>query len=275
MNRYMRLMATVILLMLTSWRSSNAQDGLKGLVVEKYYVTDSSDARLSKTKNLPEGSVTYRVFVDMKPGYQFQACFGSDGHPLKISTTTSFYNHPVYGNNIATLIYDATLSGGTCMLDSWLSTGAASAVHYGIMKADDDTLGTIINALGALKNHDETTGLPINTHDGLLRVTPGTPVPKVTAMGIDELLDALKSTESSSNGFEFKTENGTWACMGGSSLERNGSNSVLIGQFTTSGVFSFQLNIQLGKPGGGFEQYVASDPDPGQFVSPTLRFTSR
>lgn len=275
MNWHMRLFTSCIFMMFASCLTSIAQDGLKGLVVERYYVTDSTDARFSKTTNLPEGSVTYRVFVDMKPGYQFQACFGSEGHPMNISTTTSFYNHPVYGNNIATLIYDATLSGGTCMLDSWLSTGAASAVHYGVMKDDDDTVGTIINALGVLRHHDETIGLPITTHDGLTRVVPGRSVPKITAMGIDDLLDALKGAESSINGYEFKTENGTWACMGGSSFERNGNNRVLIGQFTTSGVFSFQLNIQLGKPGGGFEQYVASDPDPGQFVSPSLRFTSR
>lgn len=264
-----------IVYQLLSLRLSFAQGGLNGLIVERYYIADSTDARLSKNNQLPKGSVTYRVFVDMKPGYQFQACFGSEGHPMWISTTTAFYNHPIYGSNIATLIYDASLSGGTCMLDSWLSTGAASAVHYGIMKSEDDTVGTIVNALGALQNHDETAGPPISTHDGLFRVGPGKTVPKITAIGIDELLEALKTPQTDDTGFEFKTENGAWACIGGSSLEHNGSNRVLIGQFTTSGIFSFQLNIQLGRPSGGFEQYVASDPDPGQFVSPTLRFTSR
>lgn len=266
---------TLVLLQFVFEKSSCAQGGLKGLIVERYYVADSTDARLSKTDQLPEGSVTYRVFVDMKPGYKFQACFGSDGHPMRIATTTTFYNHPVYGNNIATLIYDASLSGGTCMLDSWLSTGAASAVHYGVLKEDDDSIGTIVNALGCLSNQDATIGHPLASRDGLFRLETGKSVPKITAMGMDGLLDALKSPSPAPNGFDFTTENGTWACMGGSSFEFNGSNRILIGQFTTSGVFSFQLNIQLGKPGGGFEQYVASNPDPGQFVSPTLRFTSR
>lgn len=266
---------SMVLMQFVFHKPSCAQEGLKGLIVERYYIADSTDARMSKTDQLPEGTVTYRVFVDMNPGYQFQACFGSEGHPMRISTTTSFYNHPVYGHNIATLIYDATLSGGTCMLDSWLSAGAASAVHYGLLKDDDDSVGTIVNALGALQNQDATTGHPLTSRDGLMRVETGKSVPKITAMGIDDLLDELKNAEGSANGYEFKTENGTWACMGGSIFERKGTNRILIGQFTTSGIFSFQLNIQLGKPGGGFEQYVASDPDPGQFVSPTLRFTSR
>lgn len=249
--------------------------GLLGIVVERYYVADSADAARSKANNLPLGSTTYRVFVDMKAGYRFQAVFGSEGHPMSISTTTSFYNHPVYGNNIANLIYDASLSGGTCMLDSWISAGAASMVHYGVMKSDDDTSGTIINAQGLLQNNGPDTTRPVSQYDGLKKIKPGQLLPKLTTLNMEPLLDALLNSSEIPDGFLFKSENASWACMGGSSHEINGKNRVLIGQFTTSGEFSFNINIQLGKPGGGFEQYVSANPDPGQFVSDTLVFTSQ
>ena len=249
--------------------------GLKGLVVERYYVSDTLDSAVSLMPNLPPGSVTYRIFVDMEKGYRFQAVFGSDGHPMKIATTTSFYNHPVHGNNLGNLIYDATLPSSTVMLDSWISVGAASTVHVGTMKSDDDTVGNIANKKLALSNADSSAGIPLNKRDGLKRIRLGTEMPRVTALNIDSFLNELKNPTSINTGYSFVTENGSWACIGGSSNEAESGNRVLIGQFTTSGDFSFTLNLQLGKPGGGYEQYVADKPFGGQRTNPSLKFSSR
>lgn len=249
--------------------------GLKGIVVERYYVTDTLDSSVSLLPNLPAGSVTYRVFVDMEKGYRFQAVFGSEGHPMRIATSTSFYNQPVHGNNLANLIYDASLPSSTAMLDSWISVGAASSVHLGVMKVDDDTVGNIANKRLALSNKDASAGLPLTERDGLKRIRLGAEMPRVTALNIDSLLYELKNPSSLPQGYAFETENGSWACIGGSSNETDTYNRVLIGQFTTSGDFSFTLNLQLGKPGGGYEQYVADKPFGAQLTSSSLKFSSR
>ena len=71
---------------------AHAQQGLENIIVEKYYVSNAADATGS-IGTLPAGSVTYRVYVDMLPGYEFQAAYGINTHVLKISTTTSFFNN--------------------------------------------------------------------------------------------------------------------------------------------------------------------------------------
>ena len=69
---------------------AQAQNGLEQIVVEKYYISTAADAGASVGGNLPAGSVTYRVYAYMLPGYKFQALYGNGDHTLKVSTTTSF-----------------------------------------------------------------------------------------------------------------------------------------------------------------------------------------
>ena len=83
-----------------------AQSGLDSIIVEKYYVADSTDsyASLNATAGiLPIGSVTYRLYADLAPGYNFQALYGvnSPQHELRFSTTTSFFNNEDRGTTNA------------------------------------------------------------------------------------------------------------------------------------------------------------------------------
>lgn len=67
---------SILLLVLTSnWliTSLQAQNGLKNIIVERYYVSDVADTALnSDGGTLPVGSVTYRIYADMLPGYKFE-----------------------------------------------------------------------------------------------------------------------------------------------------------------------------------------------------------
>ncbi len=72
---------------------------------------------------------------------------------------------------------------------------------------------------------------------------------------------------------KFKTSNGSWACLGGAEGP-TASNRVLIAQMTTDGIFSFELNIQIGTPGGGVEQYVAKNPIGDQKLFKDLIYSS-
>jgi len=41
---------------------------LEGIIVEKYYVATSADLKDTVGGALPKGSVTYRIYADLKPG---------------------------------------------------------------------------------------------------------------------------------------------------------------------------------------------------------------
>ena len=150
--------------------------GLNGIIVEKYYISTAADAAKSSGV-LPVGSVTYRFYVDMQPDYKFKSAFGitSPAHELKFTTTTSFYNHEDRGDIYGNLIGHNRLATNTVMLDSWLSIGGASSTDIGIMKSEDDLVGNIVNADGILQNNNPKMGDPLTLHDGLIAGTPQAP----------------------------------------------------------------------------------------------------
>lgn len=253
--------------------ASNAQTahGLQKIIVEKYYVSDEKDAKAAKGGYLPAGSVTYRIFVEMLPAYRFQAAYGVPGHEMKIATTTSFFNNEEYGAVTANEIPKIRLTENTVMLDSWVSVGAAAEGCYGILKADDTTKA-IINADGLLQNEDAKAGVPIKKCDGFY---PARLMSVVTLFGLDSALTAVfKNQNSKSKGQVFATDNGSWASFGGA-IGPPPHNKVLIAQLTTNGELSFELNIQIGTPTGGVENYVARNPVEKEILFPELIYPQK
>ncbi len=241
---------------LLSAYSAHSQNGLENVIVEKYYVSDANDATQNLTGGvLPIGSVTYRIYADLLQGYKFQAAYGVPDHELRIATTTLFFNNedrgatsPTYNKNQA--------SQNTVMLDSWLSVGAACTGNFGILKSLDDGDNNVVNADGVLQNNDATAGIPLTIQDGLLAGTPEA----LTAVGISTEMAMFDAQNDGTNGPVFSTINGSWASLNGSIGPDTIDNKVLIAQITTNGDFSFELNIQVGTPNGGVENYVASNP---------------
>jgi hypothetical protein len=234
----------------------NAQNGLEQVIVEKYYVSNSADATTS-IGVLPVGSVTYRIYADLLPGYTFQAAYGNATHTLFINSTTSFFNNEDRGNTTPT--YTKTQAkNNTVMLDSWLSAGAACSGNFGILKSEDNSVATIVNADGILANADPSAGIPLTTQDGIITVAGRTPG-SVGTIGIDTPVSILNATSQVGN--SFSTSNGSWYCLGGAVGPDSTINKVLIAQITTDGVLSFELNIQIGTPVAGVsEYYVANNP---------------
>ena len=97
--------------------------GLENVIVERYYVSDANDAAGSSGA-LPVGSVTYRIYADMLPGYKFQAIYGIPAHTLKLTTSTSFFNNEDRGATTPSYT-KLQAKANTVMLDSWFSVGAA------------------------------------------------------------------------------------------------------------------------------------------------------
>jgi hypothetical protein len=119
-----------------------------------------------------------------------------------------------------------------------------------------------------LKNRDNTIGIFLKDQDGMIAATP---MP-LTSVGIDNIMgvfDASSLTDSI-----FKTNDGAISALGGAAGPTS-ENRILLGQFTTKGQFSFELNIQIGTPTPGVsEKYVASNPKNGELTIPSLIYKS-
>lgn len=250
---------------------SNAQNGLESVIVETYYVSDAKDTLENKIGGkLPIGSTTYRIFVDMLPGYELHTVYGNKNHEMIITTTTSFFNNEDIGNVISNVIPRRKLKNNTVMLDSWLSVGAAGENMYGVMKEDDDSIETIILDGPCLKNLNPSAGIPLTKRDGL---KASEKVARPTFFKIDSIANIFNSQTI---GSRFSTKNGAWGCLGGAAgLDSLGKNKVLIAQLTTNGKLNFELNIQVGKPNEKPEKYVARNPIENEIQLPSLIFESK
>jgi len=248
-------------LFLFSGTLSHAQTGIDSIIVEKYYVSDGADATGS-VGVLPAGSVTYRIYVDLQPGYKFQALYGVPGHELRIATSTTFFNNEDRGAKVPDNISVTNTKRNTVMLDSWFSVGANAVGKAGVLKTED-TDGCIGNTNALLQNADATAGIPVKIQDGMI---PGTPEP-VTLVGFTTELDVFNNMSQLGN--LFSTTNGSIASLNGS-VGPTAFNRVLCGQFTTNGAFTFKLNIQIGTQGSGVENYVAENPTGNEVSIPTL-----
>jgi len=235
---------------------SKAQNGLEKIIVEKYYISNAADS-VGSVGVLPVGSVTYRVFVDMLPGYNFQMAYGNANHPLMIKTNTSFFNNEDRGSTNPTYT-KSQAKNNSVMLDSWLSVGAACVGNFGILKSEDNGVANVINTNGILANADTSAGIPLTTQDGMIAVTGRTPGTFGTIGDADSAIAVFDATSQAGNSFTIS--DGAWYCLAGVVGPDSATNKVLIAQLTTNGILTLQLNIQIGTPSGGVENYVANNP---------------
>ncbi len=232
------------------------QPGLEDIVLETYYIADAADHVLDS--NLSAGSVTYRIFIDMAPGFQLSTVFGVDNQELLIETTTSFFNHPdgsALANDIDTSLFH---DYPTLVLDSWISAGnSTGAYHDGILKSSDID-GSIVTEL---TNSVPEVGIPLTISDGLI---PGTEKDMHTTQ-------LELSVFKHAGGSGFMVNEGGWSASGGS-VGPTADNRVLLGQFTTNGYLSFELNVILESPTGSTVYYVSKNPGSWQIQSDLLTY---
>jgi hypothetical protein len=134
------------------------------------------------------------------------------------------------------------LGNNTVALDSWLSLGAATDSHLGVLKSED-TDGSVIGGSnhsdGLLANDHTAVGIPLTTADGLIS---GELSLDIVTQDID-LTTNLGNTNSSTS----LNTNGAVSLIyvAGGIQGPTESNRVLIGQITTDGEFCFELNLQI------------------------------
>lgn len=272
--------------------------GFQGIIVETYYESDSLDATdTDGSLDLsPGGETTYRVFVDLLPGYKLLTVGGFTNHEIQFETTTSFYHNDDRGEAWANDINDIHLDKNTVAIDSWLSFGATSDDLWGVLKTEDPD-GAASGVLfpndggsegvspGLLQNSTAAMGIALTTADGVF--STGTPPPAITSVG------AAPTCFNTPGGNAYSSDNFAWAVLGGMEGP-TAENRILIGQFTTDGTFEFCLNLWVKIPDSlvcpdvnchdileFYATIVPSDtlgggiPSQNKFTHPTLCFASQ
>ncbi|MFN5208086.1 MAG: T9SS type A sorting domain-containing protein [Bacteroidota bacterium] len=236
-----------------------AQNGLENIVVETYYVSNAADQTGSSNNgggNLPLGSVTYRIYADLLPGYTVQAMYGVAGHALVFNTSTSFFNNEDRGSHKPN--WTRTQANEVSVnLDSYLTIGGASTDQLGILKSEDAAGGMTPTEATMLQNNTTAMGFAISGAGGRDGYIAGT-VPTLNFVGIAEPIASLDNTNAPGNN-AFTTSNGSIAVLGGFSGP-TGTNRVLLAQITTNGIFHYEINLQIGTPSAGVQNFVASSP---------------
>ncbi len=259
---------------------TEAQPLINDLIVETYYISDANDATDTEGGTLQEGSVTYRVFLELSEGSSLIELFGNANHAFFIKSTTPFFNHEDRGQTYGFDIRDNRLGENTVALDSWLSFGQASRSRLGVLKVED-TDGSVIGGVnndggsagiegGLLVNSDPEAGIPLTDADGLLPW----PAPGFAGFTFNQFFDNPASVFGTqtvsnifeSNNFRLNTPN---AVQGPTS-----NNRVLIAQLTTTGELEFEINAIVRSAAGTNISYVARDANVGQaeVLSPFLRY---
>jgi len=237
-------------------------DALERIYVERYYISDEADACDTDGGSLPVGSVTYRVFADLKPDYLLETIYGTvvegNAHPLTLSTTTEFFNNEDRGETQGGEFSLSQVNDNTVALDSYLAFGYSVQDFYALPK-DVDTDGSILGGMandggscataeGLLINTDSLACEPITLVDGMIPMTSSSFI-TVNLASNDTLAteNSIHMFDDVNSGSDCYIDNGAWAALGGLGGVTE-ENMILIGQFTTDGEFSFELNMRVRIP---------------------------
>jgi hypothetical protein len=232
----------ILLIMICPFRVA-AQEGLDGVIVEQIPVSTQAAA---DDPNLPANAKAYRIFIDMSSGYEMQGVFAEPHTEMLFGTTTKFYNNSEDGGTNGRDIPFSLIAANPALgYDTYITVNAAANNKLGIPLEEDVTDGTV-------------DGYISGTALGLQTIGADFDLP----FGVDDYTG------------NFSANDCVYIVLGGEQGPTD-KNRVLIGQFTTDGIFSFKINIQLREISTGYiEQYVAELPVGLQYTHPGLHFPS-
>lgn len=269
---------------------SGARAQIENVIVETYYISDLNDATDTIGGTLEEGSITYRIYLDLKEGTVLKKIYGDINHALKISSTKIFFNNKTEGQSFGKDFSKNRLDENTVALDSWLTLGqitrVSSRTDFGVLKENDDN-GSFIGGInndggsagipgGLLVNNDIAIGIPLYSADGFdtMSLIPSS----WASYGIIDNLTNVDSTifGSAKAGMEFKSYNAGLLNSGLTGVNTV-SNKILVAQLTTRGEMSFELNVEVEENNGGnirSIKYVANDSVllSDEIISPYLKY---
>ncbi|MGZ4075453.1 MAG: T9SS type A sorting domain-containing protein [Bacteroidia bacterium] len=279
----------ILIIFFLSAFKMNVDAQIQNVIVENYYVSDTSDATDSTnyldvpaypTPFLPAGFKTYRVYVQLDSGYRIKKIYGTPNHPWKIMSTDIFFNNidrastGYFGYNINKSWF---FGNPTIALDSWVTLGECGKVGSVLQKAvlkTEDTNGSLIGGIthnnggtahiptGLIINNDPFAGIPVDTADGMIPDTTTYASFLNAGFGVVEMGRDTTVFGDTVVGSKFISTNAYLQQNTGVMGASDTSNKVLVAQLTTQGNLSFELNLQLISPTGASLNFVAVNQGP-------------
>jgi hypothetical protein len=257
--------------------SLHGQNDVENLIVETYYISDANDATDADGGTLAEGSITYRVFLDLAPNVELTQIFSNPNHTWLIESTGLIWNNIDRGETLGNQIGDNRLDENTVALDSYITFGAAADAHFALPK-ELDTDGSIIGGEnndggsesidgGLLVNSVPEMGLTLTQADGLISVDEAL----IPVLNSSLLVNLNEVFQDQVNGNSYSTNSETLQVPDGVSGVTD-QNIILIAQITTMGELTFNFNVQVRNAAGVLVSYVAQNPQVNEVVSPFLSF---
>jgi len=254
----------------------SAQAQFENIIVEKYYVTDATDATDITGGVIVPGTTTYRIYVDLLPNTILKSVYGSNGHPIVFESTAPFYNHATDGQTYAKEFLKNRYSEGLVALDTWMTLGQttktqAGKTYFGIPKVSDsdgsfiggsnNDGGSALIPTGLMTNTDAQLGVPLTTSDGMDTMV-NIPTNWFT-VGLVDIASGQDNTifGSLQQGTNFYSEEFLLQNSGVSGVDPN-ANEILVAQLTTTGELAFELNLEVEVITNGTSstiKYVARD----------------
>lgn len=261
-------MKHIFILFIALFIAGSMRAQLEKVIVETYYISDSTEAKDTIHGLLEAGSTTYRIYADLQPGAKLMKIFGSSSNNLKISSDAVFFNNLENGVSFGKDAAKNDLNSNTVALDTWLTLGQvakkSATIYTGVLKTQDKNgsfLGGTSNDSSYLSNTNPLAGIPVTIADGLATqsisgnwVSDGI----LDANGDDSTIfgSLLPGKAFNSNGRDvfFANGNGVTGVI-------PDSNQVLIAQLTTKGKIAFELNLAVQDANGKTIYYVAKGKD--------------
>lgn len=280
MKNIFTLLAALILLL-----PGRAKAQLEKVFVETFYISDSLDNTDSTDgRVIAIGSKTYRVYVDLVKGSKITKIYGCPTHLMKIQSTDTIYNNIDRPSFYFGYLENKLYFGGnpTLFLDSWITLGKATTLHYGVPKTQD-TSGTIRTnnwggyssvTGGILRNNDPAAGIPLTAEDGLIAYNP------TLGQWLDNGFRDMSNTDTTvfgpvNKGLSFVSNTAFLKQVSGVGGAFPDSNQVLVAQITTKGNLSFELNVEVIDSAGNNINYVAQSVTAATgdtVVAPSLKY---
>jgi hypothetical protein len=258
-------------LLLSAAGGAQAQLGLQDVIVEEYHTITAADAAVYNNSanagsyELAAGMKVYRVYIDLEPNWRLASVFAIPESPLAIRTTTEFWNDDSWGSEFPAqtrrfdegALFDSYITINT----SGTSGGAAgcgqSSAQFGVRRSVDSNGD--LTTCGVYPGFTGTDG----------HIPAAFPMDPLTLLGSINF-QALTGDPAPASEFGFTSS--LWGYTGGiTGVDPAGSNIVFVGQFTTSGTFSFEINVGLNGPNGEAISYVHTAAA-GAVVSAKLKY---
>jgi len=265
-----------------------SQDAIKNVFVEKYYISDINDETDTTGGIIEVGTTTYRVFVQLKSGCYLKSMYSDSEHQLKFSSTQPFYNNLDRGRTFATDLSKNDYGKSTTALDTWLTLGQltkkSTITYFGIPKSLDNDGSFVGGSNNDGGSADISGGLLINDKDCVsLTISDGIiPMDTLPIKWFNNGFVDINGGDSTIFGQTNTSKEfiSNTAFITNSGVKGNSdSNYILIGQFTTKGDFSFELNLEIynPKPNGqnpSYQRYVSKNAkiENGEYRSPFLTY---